>query len=123
MKEIVIKIEVLFKNMVTNDFLVILVGCITAIVVFITAVAFSVLLYKIIWRRDEYKRFQSTIKSHNEDEEVTLVGYNAIYRPPESRHYIMPTRIQNADFTDNNWRKYYENGTVDYKYGLYDVHV
>lgn len=119
--EIIEKLEIIIEQMSSSFPMIIATGVCTAVLVFLVLMAIGVAAFKCVWRRDEYHRFHADQNSRTE--EVTLVGWNAIYRPPESRHglRLMTTPYEKVVHPiDFDWGKYYNGRSY---YGQYTVQV
>jgi len=118
--EIIEKLEIIIDQLSNNFPMIIATGVCTAVLVFLILTAIGVALFKCLWRRNEYEEF--TTRCDSRTEEVTLVGWNAIYRPPESRHGLKSTNTPYGRIVhpiEFSWGNYY-NGR---HYGDYTLKV
>ena len=83
-QEIIEKLDSIIDFLSGSLWLVILCGVIAALLAFLLFVGLGILIFKVCWRRNEFQRFERNRKDNRTD--MTVVGWNRIYRPPESRH-------------------------------------
>ena len=83
-QEILQKLDSIMNFLSGSLWLVILCGVFAALLVFLIFICLGILVFKFCWRKNEFQRFKRGQKNNRAD--MTVIGWNRIYRPPESRH-------------------------------------
>ena len=83
-QEILEKLDSIMNFLSGSLWLVILCGVVAALLVFLIFIGLGILVFKFCWRKNEFQRFKRSQKNNRAD--MTVIGWNRIYRPPESRH-------------------------------------